>query len=164
MAEGITIVTPEVNKEFITKAFSAPRTLAPDTLAKSGKKPVVEGFKGDKRVFQDATRTVEIHVIKNLPHADGLVVAWLPKEKLLIYADMFNFPPASAPVPDPQVIGTRIFYENIAAAEARSGEHPVDPHDESGSHGHGAGHQGLARHRELSALPGAVRAALNAAQ
>ena len=113
VAEGITIVTPEVNKEFITKAFSAPRTLAPDTLAKSGKKPVVEGFKGDKRVFQDATRTVEIHVIRNLPHADGLVVAWLPKEKLLIYADMFNFPPASAPVPDPQVIGTRIFLENI---------------------------------------------------
>ena len=35
---------------------------------------MIEGFKGDKRVFQDATRTLEIHVIKGLPHADGLVV------------------------------------------------------------------------------------------
>lgn len=113
VAEGITIVTPEVNKAFLEKALSGPRTLAPDALAKSGKKPMIEGFKGDKRVFQDATRTVEIHVIKNLPHADGLVVAWLPKEKLLVYADMFNLPPAATPVPDPPVIGTRIFLENI---------------------------------------------------
>jgi glyoxylase-like metal-dependent hydrolase (beta-lactamase superfamily II) len=113
VAEGITIVTPEVNKAFLEKALSGPRTLAPDALAKSGKKPVIEGFKGDKRVFQDATRTVEIHVIKGLPHADGLVIAWLPKEKILSYADMFNFPPANDPVPNPQVIGTRVFYENM---------------------------------------------------
>ena len=45
--------------------------------------------------------------------ADGLVIAWLPKEKLLVYADMFNFPPPNQPVPDPPVIGTKIFYENI---------------------------------------------------
>jgi glyoxylase-like metal-dependent hydrolase (beta-lactamase superfamily II) len=112
-AEGITIVTPEVNKAFLEKALSGPRTLAPDALAKSGKKPVIEGFKGDKRVFQDATRTVEVHVIKGLPHADGLIVAWLPKEKILVYADMFNLPPVADPVPNPQVIGTRVFFENI---------------------------------------------------
>ncbi|MEO8306594.1 MAG: MBL fold metallo-hydrolase [Pseudomonadota bacterium] len=112
-AEGITIVTPEVNKDFLMKALSAPRTLAPDALSKSGKKPVIEGFKGDKRVFQDATRTLEIHVIKGLPHADGMVIAWLPKEKILAYADMFNFQPADKPVADPPVIGTRVFYENM---------------------------------------------------
>lgn len=112
-AEGITIVTPEVNKALLEKALSGPRTLAPDALARSGKKPVIEGFKGDRRVFQDATRTVEIHVIQGLPHADGNVVAWLPKEKILAYADMFNFPPASQPVPDPPVIGTQVFLDNI---------------------------------------------------
>jgi glyoxylase-like metal-dependent hydrolase (beta-lactamase superfamily II) len=112
-AEGITIVTPVVNKAFLEKALSGPRTLAPDALAKSGKKAVVEGFAGDKRVFQDATRTVEIHVIKGLPHADGLVIAWLPKEKILVYADMFNFPAANDPVPNPPVIGTRVFLENL---------------------------------------------------
>ncbi len=113
VAEGITIVTPEVNRDFLMKALTAPRTLAPDAMAKSGKRPMVEGFKGDKRVFQDATRTVEIHVIKGLPHADGLVIAWLPKEKILAYADMFNFPPADKPVADPPVIGTKVFYDNI---------------------------------------------------
>lgn len=114
VAEGITIVTPEVNRAFLQSAMTTPRTLAPDALAKSRRKPVIEGFTGDKRVFQDATRTFEIHVIKGLPHADGLVIGWLPKEKLLVYADMFNLPTeAQGPVPNPPVVGTGVFAANM---------------------------------------------------
>ena len=113
VAEGITIVTPAVNRAYLMSAMSAARTLAPDTLSKSGKKPLVEGFTGDKRVFQDGTRTFEIHVIKGLPHADGLVIGWLPKEKLLVYADMFNLPTDAAPVPNPPVVGTQVFAANM---------------------------------------------------
>jgi glyoxylase-like metal-dependent hydrolase (beta-lactamase superfamily II) len=113
VAEGITIVTPQVNERFLETALSAPRTLAPDALAASGRTPNVEGFVGDKRVFQDATRTFEIHVIKGLPHADGLVIGYLPKEKILVYADMFNLPPADNPVPNPPVVGTGVFLANI---------------------------------------------------
>jgi glyoxylase-like metal-dependent hydrolase (beta-lactamase superfamily II) len=112
-AAEMTLVVPEVAKAFYDKALGTPRTLAPDAFSRSGKKVVVEGFKGDKRVFQDATRTLEIHVIKGLPHADGLVVAWLPKEKILAYADMFNWPPATQPVADPPVVGTMVFMKNI---------------------------------------------------
>jgi glyoxylase-like metal-dependent hydrolase (beta-lactamase superfamily II) len=112
-AEGITIVTHEVNKAYIERALTAPRTLAPDALAKSKRKPIVEGISGDKRIFQDETRTVEIHLIKGLPHADGLLVAYLPKERLLAYADMFNLPPAATPVPNPPVVGTGVFADNI---------------------------------------------------
>jgi glyoxylase-like metal-dependent hydrolase (beta-lactamase superfamily II) len=113
VAEGITIVTPQVNKAFLERALSAPRTFAPDSLSKSGRKPIIEGFTGDRRVFQDATRTFEVHVIKGLPHADGLVVGYLPKERILVYADMFNLPPANTPVPDPPVVGTIVFLENL---------------------------------------------------
>jgi glyoxylase-like metal-dependent hydrolase (beta-lactamase superfamily II) len=114
VAEGITIVTPAVNKAFLERALSAPRTLVGDALAKNPKKPIVEGFTGDKRVFQDPMRTFEVHVIKGLPHADGLVVGYLPKEKILVYADMFNLPPAATPVPNPPVTGTMVFSDNIA--------------------------------------------------
>jgi glyoxylase-like metal-dependent hydrolase (beta-lactamase superfamily II) len=114
VAEGITIVTPAVNKTFLMNALSAPRTLAPDAISKSGKKPVIEGFTGDKRVFQDSTRTFEVHLIKGLPHADGLVIGYLPKEKILVYADMFNLPPPNDPVPNPPVIGTMVFLDNLA--------------------------------------------------
>ena len=82
-------------------------------ISNVGKKPIIEGFEGDKRVFQDATRTFEVHVIKGLPHADGLVVGYLPKEKILVYADMFNLPPANNPVPNPPVVGTGVFLDNI---------------------------------------------------
>ena len=60
VAEGITIVTHDVNKAFFEKAFAAPRTLAPDSMSKSGKKAKIEGIVGDKRVFQDDTRVVEV--------------------------------------------------------------------------------------------------------
>ena len=54
---------------------------------------------GDKRVFTDGTRTFEVHLIKGLPHADGLLFGYLPKEKILVYADMFNLPAPDAPRP-----------------------------------------------------------------
>ena len=113
VAEGITIVTHETNRAFLMNALSAPRTLAPDSMSKSGKKPKIEGIVGDTRVFQDSTRSVEIHLMKGLPHADGLLVAYLPKEKILAYADMFNLPTADNPVPNPPVVGTMMFLDNI---------------------------------------------------
>jgi glyoxylase-like metal-dependent hydrolase (beta-lactamase superfamily II) len=114
VAEGITIVTPAVNKALLERALSAPRTLVGDRLAKNPRKPIIEGFTGDKRVFQDATRTFELHVVKGLPHADGNVIGYLPKERILVYADMFNLPPANNPVPNPPVVGSMVFSDNIA--------------------------------------------------
>jgi glyoxylase-like metal-dependent hydrolase (beta-lactamase superfamily II) len=113
VAEGITIVTHQVNVPFFERAMSAPRTLAPDAMSKSGKKLRIEGITGDKRVFQDATRTVEVHLVKGLPHADGNLIVYLPKERILAYADMFNLPTAAAPVPNPPVVGTMVFLDNI---------------------------------------------------
>jgi glyoxylase-like metal-dependent hydrolase (beta-lactamase superfamily II) len=112
-ADGMTLVVHESAKDFYEKALAAPRTLAPDALARAGGKGKVEAFSGDKRVFQDATRTLEIHVIKDLPHADGLVIAWLPRERIMAYADMFNWPPPATPVPDPPVVGTMVLLRNI---------------------------------------------------
>jgi glyoxylase-like metal-dependent hydrolase (beta-lactamase superfamily II) len=111
--EGIVIVTPAVNKTYLERALSNPRTLAPDSFSKSKRKAVVEGFTGDKRVFSDATRTFEIHVVKGLPHADGNVIGYLPKEKILVYADMFNLPNPVGSVPNPPVVGSGVFLDNI---------------------------------------------------
>ena len=100
VAEGITLVTHENNKTFFERALNSPRTLAPDAIARSGKKAVVEGMR-DKRVFTDGTRTLEIHEVKGLPHADGLLMAYLPRERILAYADMFNAPAPNAPAAPP---------------------------------------------------------------
>jgi glyoxylase-like metal-dependent hydrolase (beta-lactamase superfamily II) len=95
-AEGITIITHQNNKSFLETALSAPRTLVGDSLAKANKKPKVEPA-GDKRVLKDDTHTIELHHIKNLGHSDGMLVAYLPKEKILFTAD-FNIPAQGQPV------------------------------------------------------------------
>jgi glyoxylase-like metal-dependent hydrolase (beta-lactamase superfamily II) len=110
VAEGITIVTHENNKTFFERALSAPRTLAPDVLSKSGKKPVVEGVR-DKRVFTDGKRTLEVHEIKGLPHADGMLIAYLPAEKIVAYADMYNAPAQGQPGFLNE--GTKVFVANL---------------------------------------------------
>jgi glyoxylase-like metal-dependent hydrolase (beta-lactamase superfamily II) len=112
VAEGATIVTHEVNKAFFENALAQPRTLAPDAMSRSGKKAVIETV-GDKRVFTDGTRTVEVHLIKGLPHADGMLVAYVPDLRIVAYADMFNLPPADNPVPNPPVVGTMVMAENF---------------------------------------------------
>jgi glyoxylase-like metal-dependent hydrolase (beta-lactamase superfamily II) len=112
VAEGITIITHENNKAFLTRALTAPRTLAPDSMSKSGKKPVIETVQ-EKRVLTDGTRTIEVYHVRGLPHVEGMLVAYLPKEKILAYADMFNAPPADTPVPNPPVVGTQVFVANV---------------------------------------------------
>jgi glyoxylase-like metal-dependent hydrolase (beta-lactamase superfamily II) len=95
-ADGITILTDDNNKYFLQQALSSPRTLVGDTLAKSGKKPKVEGVI-EKMVIKDDTRTLELHHVANLEHSDGMLVVYLPKERILFSAD-FNVPAAGQPV------------------------------------------------------------------
>jgi glyoxylase-like metal-dependent hydrolase (beta-lactamase superfamily II) len=95
-AEGITIVTHANNKDFLEKALGAPRTLVGDALAKAKRKPRVESA-GDKRVLRDETHTIELHHVKNLDHSDGMLIAFLPKERILFTAD-FNVPAPGQPV------------------------------------------------------------------
>jgi glyoxylase-like metal-dependent hydrolase (beta-lactamase superfamily II) len=95
-AEGITILTDDNNKYFLQQALGTPRTLVGDSLAKSGKKPKVEGVV-EKMVIRDDTRTIELHHITNLEHSDGMLIAYLPKERMLFTAD-FNVPAAGQPV------------------------------------------------------------------
>ena len=97
-AEGITVIAHDVNKAFLEKALAAPATVRPDRLAKSGKKGTVEGTR-DKRVLTDGTRTVEIHNVAGNNHHGGIVMVYLPKEKLLVEADVYNPPAPNAPPP-----------------------------------------------------------------
>lgn len=96
VAEGITIITHENNRAFLEKGLGAPRTLAGDALGKANRKPKVESA-GDKRVLKDDTRTIELHHVKSLEHSDGMLVAFLPAEKILFTGD-FNVPAAGQPV------------------------------------------------------------------
>ena len=105
-AEGVTIVTHEVNRPYFERAALNSWTLAPDRLAKSKKKPVFQTM-GDNMVLTDGTRSVELYQIVGNPHHDGIIMAYLRKEKLLIEADVYSplAPGAEPPkVPNPQAV------------------------------------------------------------
>jgi hypothetical protein len=58
----------------------------------------VEGVR-DKRVLTDGARAVEIHHMAGNDHGDGMLMVYLPKEKLLSQADAFTPPAPNAPPP-----------------------------------------------------------------
>jgi glyoxylase-like metal-dependent hydrolase (beta-lactamase superfamily II) len=98
VAEGATILTHESNKAFIEKGFTNPRTLVGDNLAKSNRKANVDGV-GDRRVLRGGTNLIELHYVRGLEHSGGMLVAYLPNQKILFSAD-FNVPgPNAAPGP-----------------------------------------------------------------
>jgi glyoxylase-like metal-dependent hydrolase (beta-lactamase superfamily II) len=112
VAEGATIITHDVNKAFLEKSLAAPRTVQPDKLAQSGKKATVEGMH-DKRVLTDGTRTVELYLIQGTVHDDGIIMAYLPKEKLLVEADVYTpAAPNAAPPAEPNPVQVNL-YDNI---------------------------------------------------
>jgi len=100
VAEGITVITHESNKAFLEKAWARPRTLEPDPIANGGKAPVIETV-GDKHVLTDKSRTVELYYHKGNGHHTGTLVAWLPRERILMYGDGYN-PPAGDEIRTPE--------------------------------------------------------------
>jgi hypothetical protein len=98
VAEGATIVTHRNNEAFFEKGLNTPRTLLDDALAKNPKKALVDAV-GDKKVYSDGTRTVEMYHVPGAPHSNGLLVAWFPKEKILFQGD-FSLPAAGQPAND----------------------------------------------------------------
>ena len=98
VAEGITIITHENNEDFLEDALAAPRRLVGDALAKANRKPDIDGV-GDRRVLRGANHTIELHHVRDLQHTDGMLIAYLPNEKVLFTAD-FGIPnPGAAPAP-----------------------------------------------------------------
>ena len=93
VAEGLTIITKQANVAYYEEAAKRPFTLQPDALARAPHPITVEGV-DDAKVVEDATRRVELYHIAGNPHADTLLMAYLPRERLLIEADAFS--PGSA--------------------------------------------------------------------
>jgi glyoxylase-like metal-dependent hydrolase (beta-lactamase superfamily II) len=95
MSEGLTVITHEQNKAFFDSLALRRHSLMQDALAKKQRAPRVEGV-GAKRVITDGTRTVELYQIRGSPHSKSMLIVYLPKERMLIEADLYS-PPAAAP-------------------------------------------------------------------
>jgi glyoxylase-like metal-dependent hydrolase (beta-lactamase superfamily II) len=112
VSEGATILTHQVNKAYLEKTLSLPHTLNPDKAQQNGKKPVVEAM-GEKKVLTDGTHVVELYHLQNFGHHDGMLIAYLPKEKVLLEADGYNPQPVNATPPSPPSPFTLSLLDNV---------------------------------------------------
>ncbi len=86
VAEGATIITQKNNEEFLSRALNTPRTLLTDPLAEHPRKAKIETVL-EKRVYSDGSRVVEMYHVYPAPHSNGLIIAYIPREKVLFQGD-----------------------------------------------------------------------------
>jgi flavorubredoxin len=86
VAEGAIIITQKNNVAFLDKALNTPRTLLDDTLAKNPKKAKFEAV-DEKKVYTDGKREVVLYHVSPVPHSNGLMIAYIPKEKIIFQGD-----------------------------------------------------------------------------
>ncbi len=97
-ATGATLVVSEDARPWFERTFAQGNTVRPDAMQRSGRPAAFSGVAG-RRTFADATRTVEVHYIQESVHAQGFMMAWLPKERLLVEADAYTPGPPNSPPP-----------------------------------------------------------------
>jgi glyoxylase-like metal-dependent hydrolase (beta-lactamase superfamily II) len=101
VAEGITIITHESHRKYYEEQiFKNPHSLNPDRLARMPRAPMIETMK-DKRVLTDGNMVLEIHLMKEQLHTEGLLMVYVPKERVLIQADAYIPRPGAPPLPAP---------------------------------------------------------------
>lgn len=101
VAAGVPIITHESHKKYYEEQiFKNPHSLNPDRLARMPRAPIIETMK-DKRVLTDGNMVLEIHLMKEQLHTEGLLMVYVPKDKMLIQADAYIPRPGAPPLPAP---------------------------------------------------------------
>jgi glyoxylase-like metal-dependent hydrolase (beta-lactamase superfamily II) len=99
IAEGVTVVTTPPNQRLFERMAASTLTLAPDDQTRAPRKPAFELVRGGRRVFTDGRQTLELIDIGRGPHAEEMLVAYLPKERLVFQGDLVNLPASGKYLP-----------------------------------------------------------------
>jgi len=158
LSQGTTVITHESNKQYYLDIMfhPAPRELQPDrmslyspmymisrrpapieTVANFGGAP---GGGAGRYVITDGDRILEILHVQDMAydledqsyaqgnHSADMLIAYLPKEKILINADLYSPPAQGAPTPTPTA-GMRTLYQNMRKQKLDVAQHvPVHGH------------------------------------
>jgi glyoxylase-like metal-dependent hydrolase (beta-lactamase superfamily II) len=98
IAEGTTVITTPGNRKIVERLAAAPQN---DRLASHPRAPQIELIERGKRVLSDGSRTLELIDIGPHPHAREMVIAYLPRERIVFQADLFIIPSNEAPAGPP---------------------------------------------------------------
>ena len=100
---GATIVTHYINLKFLNRdvlTYKA-RTVKPDIVSLWPPTEVAEGYNyeaiQERFVITDDTRNLHVYYVQPLQHVAGMVMAWLPNERIAFQADLFDTHEAPRP-------------------------------------------------------------------
>ena len=117
---GATVITHQRNRVFYeTELLNyVPRTLQPDMVSLYPPTEISEGYTmedvDEKYVLTDGIRNLEIYYVQGLgAHVEGMLMAYLPKEKILIEADLYDPPVSAEALPATSGAMHRAFYDNV---------------------------------------------------
>ena len=103
VSEGLTVITHEVNRSFVEDLVARQHSIAPDALARNPQPLTIETVTGDEPYeLTDGRRTLQIYRIVDDLHSDGIVMAYLPAERILIEVDAYS--PTSREAPFAEVL------------------------------------------------------------
>jgi glyoxylase-like metal-dependent hydrolase (beta-lactamase superfamily II) len=126
IAEGATVITTPGNRDVVAAMAAAPQL---DRLAKNPRKPEIMPIQRGKRVLTDGSRTLELIDIGPNPHAREMVIAYLPKERVVFQGDLFTVPNNEGPFGPPQATAAsfakqlqalRLGFDRIAGVHGRT--------------------------------------------
>ena len=112
VAQGATLVVPQIDKAYYEKIWANPHTINPDQLSQNPKPAKFKTY-GDKLVLTEGGRKIEIHEIAGSGHSDGFGLIYLPAEKILVEGDAFTPGPVGAPAPTTVNPYALNLYQNI---------------------------------------------------
>jgi glyoxylase-like metal-dependent hydrolase (beta-lactamase superfamily II) len=96
VSEGLDLIVHAASAAYFQDAVDRPHTLAPDALARTPRQPTIRAVQ-DELVLSDASMQVILYPITDSPHASTFLMAYFPRERILVQADAFSPGGAVAP-------------------------------------------------------------------
>jgi glyoxylase-like metal-dependent hydrolase (beta-lactamase superfamily II) len=113
---GATIVAHTKNIAFLNRDVLnyEPRTVAPDILSRWPPTEVAEGYNyeavQENYVITDNRRILRVYYVQPLQHVEGMLMAYLPAERIAFQADLFDThePPKASQLPAMRSLATQV--------------------------------------------------------
>jgi glyoxylase-like metal-dependent hydrolase (beta-lactamase superfamily II) len=115
---GATIITHWKNFDFYTRDVLnySQRTLQPDAVSLWPPTELAEGYQYERvtenYVVTDGTRSMHLYYVQPLQHAEGMLMAYLPAERMVIQADLLD---THVPLPATPSAANRSFFNQVQA-------------------------------------------------
>jgi len=98
VSEGLTVVTHRINRSYYEDIVARPHSVVQDALTRNAQPLALEAVSSEGMFeITDGRRTLQIATVVGDPHADGMLMAYLPRERILIEADAFSPSAAASP-------------------------------------------------------------------